>query len=380
MDFDANYDSFVSSIEGWANDDKNNSDGCKKKQNTFCSVSLPLKMLASNEIPDKINYLIKKILFLFNVSSLKTYHGDAYLFFKLFSEMLHYALNIMVILRNESDSLENWENPPNFIKLLNNEIERKFIAGLFPTPEMEDANPNKRNFIDCFLSLLNDVAEKFGEEVLPLPIPVTEKYLESIYLRDYLYNFRSVTYTKNLFRSPNPARFTEAESLLENYLKDNNIKLIIDLRGANEAKKSEYINPLLKKMGINTLLVSFNEVDAKEQKENAAGYVKKLIYLKNVVHDIFKSVINTDGAILFHCASGKDRTGVLAALFQKLVGVKDEDAVYEYSLSGHDTRSERIQDVLEYLNKNGGISKYLEECGIDRKDQQRIIEKIKPNK
>ena len=88
----------------------------------------------------------------------------------------------MVLVRSESDSenLENWENPPNFIKLLKNEIERKFIAGLFPTPEMENGNPNKRNFIDYFLSLLDDGEEKYGEDVFPLPIPVIEKYLESI--------------------------------------------------------------------------------------------------------------------------------------------------------------------------------------------------------
>ncbi|HEX3899643.1 MAG TPA: tyrosine-protein phosphatase [Mycobacteriales bacterium] len=40
------------------------------------------------------------------------------------------------------------------------------------------------------------------------------------------------------------------------------------------------------------------------------------------------------GAVAFHCAAGKDRTGVLAALVLSLLGVSAEDVVQDYSMTG----------------------------------------------
>ena len=42
-----------------------------------------------------------------------------------------------------------------------------------------------------------------------------------------------------------------------------------------------------------------------------------------------------DGALLFHCRLGKDRSGVFAALLLKLLGVSDEDVIADYVLSGN---------------------------------------------
>ena len=41
----------------------------------------------------------------------------------------------------------------------------------------------------------------------------------------------------------------------------------------------------------------------------------------------------TDGSVLFHCAAGKDRTGLIAALLLRLAGVSIEDAAEDYALS-----------------------------------------------
>lgn len=40
-----------------------------------------------------------------------------------------------------------------------------------------------------------------------------------------------------------------------------------------------------------------------------------------------------DGAVLFHCTAGKDRTGITAALLLNLAGVPDEDIVADYALT-----------------------------------------------
>lgn len=46
------------------------------------------------------------------------------------------------------------------------------------------------------------------------------------------------------------------------------------------------------------------------------------------------AMADEDGATLFHCRLGKDRSGVLAAVLLKLLGVSDEDVIADYLLSG----------------------------------------------
>ncbi len=41
----------------------------------------------------------------------------------------------------------------------------------------------------------------------------------------------------------------------------------------------------------------------------------------------------TDGGIIFHCTAGKDRTGVLAAVILKLLGVDDDTICWEYAIT-----------------------------------------------
>ncbi|APU15142.1 MULTISPECIES: tyrosine-protein phosphatase [Actinoalloteichus] len=41
-----------------------------------------------------------------------------------------------------------------------------------------------------------------------------------------------------------------------------------------------------------------------------------------------------EGPVVFHCRTGKDRTGVLAALLLVLLGVAEEDVVADYALTG----------------------------------------------
>jgi protein tyrosine/serine phosphatase len=47
----------------------------------------------------------------------------------------------------------------------------------------------------------------------------------------------------------------------------------------------------------------------------------------------FKALAEADGAVLIHCAAGKDRTGLLAALTHHIAGVHREDIVEDYLLT-----------------------------------------------
>ena len=99
--------------------------------------------------------------------------------------------------------------------------------------------------------------------------------------------------------------------------------------------------------------------------------------------------------VLFHCAAGKDRTGVLAALVLSVLGVADEDIAADYTLSA-DAMTRRLAwlqvndpagavtmagqpagwlaaptevmvTVLRHLREvHGGAESYLADHGVDR--------------
>lgn len=55
----------------------------------------------------------------------------------------------------------------------------------------------------------------------------------------------------------------------------------------------------------------------------------------------FRALADAEGPVLIHCAAGKDRTGILAALTHHLVGVAYEDSMADYLLTNDPARIER---------------------------------------
>jgi len=58
--------------------------------------------------------------------------------------------------------------------------------------------------------------------------------------------------------------------------------------------------------------------------------------------------------LVFHCAIGKDRTGILAAVLLSVLGVKDEDIIEDYSLS-----APYMEELLERINNNPEMAKAI---------------------
>lgn len=65
----------------------------------------------------------------------------------------------------------------------------------------------------------------------------------------------------------------------------------------------------------------------------------------------FAALADADGAVLIHCAAGKDRTGLLAALTHHLAGVGEADAMEDYLLTNTavnlETRGPEVAAVIE---------------------------------
>jgi len=69
----------------------------------------------------------------------------------------------------------------------------------------------------------------------------------------------------------------------------------------------------------------------------------------------FRALADIDGPILIHCAAGKDRTGLLAALTHRLVGVGEDDIFEDYLLTNTAARiEERMHLVADVIAEHTG--------------------------
>ncbi len=69
----------------------------------------------------------------------------------------------------------------------------------------------------------------------------------------------------------------------------------------------------------------------------------------------FQAVAAAEGPVVIHCAAGKDRTGLLAALTHKVVGVHDDDIYEDYLLTNSAARiEERAPTVQQTIRDNSG--------------------------
>jgi protein-tyrosine phosphatase len=71
----------------------------------------------------------------------------------------------------------------------------------------------------------------------------------------------------------------------------------------------------------------------------------------------FQVLAEAEGPVLIHCAAGKDRTGVLAALTHHLAGVHQDDIVEDYLLTNNPERiAARAPMVAELIAAETGLT------------------------
>jgi protein tyrosine/serine phosphatase len=69
----------------------------------------------------------------------------------------------------------------------------------------------------------------------------------------------------------------------------------------------------------------------------------------------FRALAETDGAVLIHCAAGKDRTGILAALTHHVAGVHPDDIAADYLLTNNPERmAARLPQVTQAIHEVSG--------------------------
>jgi hypothetical protein len=161
--------------------------------------------------------------------------------------------------------------------------------------------------------------------------------------------FYSEKYKKNirggiLLRSPS-LQMANVEDI--NLLVNNNLKLVVDLRSEYEIKEegngvaqSYYDQQIITYKNLPLLSNSEWEKDPVgslvDYSNRGNHYLKYLQANQLVIKDIFDSILDhsIDGkASIIHCAFGKDRTGVISAVIQDLLGADKKLVVNSFTES-----------------------------------------------
>lgn len=120
-------------------------------------------------------------------------------------------------------------------------------------------------------------------------------------------------------------------------LRDRGVRTVVDFR--SEAERDRDQTPDLDAYGIRKVLAPVWDKDASppgmagEFPGYAAVYPAFLDAGTFAYRTLFETIADSDGGLIFHCAAGKDRTGVATALLLEVAGVPDATILEDYSQS-----------------------------------------------
>ncbi len=131
-------------------------------------------------------------------------------------------------------------------------------------------------------------------------------------------------------------------------------------------------------------------------------YLMMLEHRSDAFRGIFTALARAQGAAVFHCFAGKDRTGMVAAMSLALAGVDVESISADYAETDTQMATryaewlaaappehleemrqdlscppERMLGVLDYLDKGwGGVGGYLQAAGMSSADMSTLQSKL----
>lgn len=178
--------------------------------------------------------------------------------------------------------------------------------------------------------------------------------------------------------------------------KELNVTTVIDLRGDYEFQSRPNDIERLTENARHISLYELNVAEAKNIKITITEVYEYIIdgYKENI-YSALKAVADApDGAVLYHCFLGKDRTGILTMLLLTVAGVSEDDIVADYQLTYTylenymQTHAETLWDtepemhyslpqtmrlLLAYIKeKYGSVEDYIRQIGIDDEDIEKI--------
>lgn len=211
-----------------------------------------------------------------------------------------------------------------------------------------------------------------------------------------------VTRPNVFFRGDSTADLTEEDVAR---LRERNLTLVIDLRSTLETvhAPSRLLRPGILYRNIPMLdHINSGPMAGKFPASMGEMYMGLLEHSREDYREIFTLLSQSQGAALFHCTAGKDRTGMVAMLLLLLAGVPEKQVAEDYvatdaflrdsfeaqiqafarkgiRLPAHLLRADRenIVFAMEGLKERfGGAERYLLDCGVTPDKLKAILERF----
>lgn len=235
------------------------------------------------------------------------------------------------------------------------------------------------------------------DNIIRLPL---EKAYNVRELGGYAAKDRSIKW-KRFLRADDISQLSNADIT---YLKDYGVTSILDLRSPQECRDQK--DAMGENDGVAHYNISFmvgqvdNIMDTMDSSFTLKEFYLQLLQEYDCVKSIMSVIANApEGCMLFHCAGGKDRTGVLSMLLLSLVGVDKVDIMSNYQVSHTNLRRnkkimkistpenmdiscmysepENMEECLNYIEeKFTDTQTYLQRCGVKLEDIQKIKRKL----
>jgi protein-tyrosine phosphatase len=197
---------------------------------------------------------------------------------------------------------------------------------------------------------------------------------------------------------------TEADAA---FLHAYGVRLVLDLRDPDEVAERPDISLGDDVVVVNVPLLDIDISDKEALEKRFATepptyefFYEMVLNKKEQMARCFKLIAQApaDACVLFHCAVGKDRTGILAMLLMALAGCDKWDCVANYvqtraNLMRHDwyvtywengdendplndSPASAMEFTWELLQQMGGIVAYLHDCGVSHQEMEAVRSRL----
>jgi protein-tyrosine phosphatase len=219
-----------------------------------------------------------------------------------------------------------------------------------------------------------------------------------------------ITLWNRFIRSNLPADLSETDI---RFLYDYGVRTVIDLRHPEEAgvQPTAFIGA----KGFHFQNISFTD-DFRllgDTQYCPLHHLVPVVKGPNRIAEVLRAFLNTEGAVLFYCFAGKDRTGVFAVLLLMLARVPIEDVIADYQVTYtyirnfinrrdhvsdvgkrplflleldkdkpprpehlRRTEPEWIQPFIDYILEFGGVEGYMAHIGLTMDEIKRLRDRL----
>lgn len=134
---------------------------------------------------------------------------------------------------------------------------------------------------------------------------------------------------ERVFRSDCPATFEDWELEI---IKNKNIRVAIDIRAIHELEKRPSAFSRMEGLVYHHCPFLLGDQGPETEADIPGLYLCFLEDFMNIKR-IMDIIAKSDGAVVYHCAVGKDRTGLVTAVLLSLCGVFESDILADYQVS-----------------------------------------------